>query len=219
MLSIQGIKKLHSNMRKNLDSFMFWIIISVLSGCFAFLIVKSFSLSILIILLLLALPLIWRSISDQKYILILILLSILPGMLGRFSTGPKTGTAILLTDLLVVVLVFGFFFKTIFHNKKLVKTPLHNAILIFFSIAVLSFFNGIFHLYNLGNIELKEIVVSLMYLLRWFGYALIYFVLCDEIKDIQNIKYWFKWLNWILFFTAIFGFLQLIFILTFLKCL
>jgi hypothetical protein len=74
-----------------------------------------------------------------------------------------------------------------------------------------SYFNGIYHLYDLGTIELKELIVSMMYLLRWLGYAMIFFFLSNEIKTKEEIKKWFIYLMWIAFFTAILGFLQLIF--------
>jgi len=196
---------------KNILTPQFWIPVLLCILVFSFAISKSLLLGFVLLFLTPLIPIFWKVISDHKLLLLIILMSILPGMLGRFTTAPKSGTAILLTDVLVLVFVVSFIMKKLFQDKKWNFTKLHAFIGSFFLIMCISYLNGIYHLYNLGTIELKELIVSLMYLFRWLGYATIFFFLTNEIKTSKEIKKWFIYLMWITFFTAILGFLQLIF--------
>jgi putative inorganic carbon (hco3(-)) transporter len=189
----------------------FWCVVIISSVILSYVGANSLYLLVCLIFFFTFSPIIWKIFTNQRFLLISILLSILPGMLGRFSTAPKSGTAILLTDVLVVFLVFVYYFRKIFLDKKINYTELHKVIFSFVLIGLISYLNGIFHLEFFGEIQLKELVVSLMYLARWFGYATIFFLLCDEIKTQLDLNDWIVWLKWIMFITAIFGFLQLIF--------
>jgi len=200
--------------KKNFNPFiknpLFWILVFFSCVLISFIAVNSLMIASITFLVLIMIPIFWKVVANQKSTLVLILLSIVPGMLGRFTLSPKGGTAILLTDLFVVALVFGYFFRKILSDKKWHITKLHYAIGMFFLIALISFLNGFIHLYDLGQIKFMEIFTAFLYLIRWVGYAGIFFVLCDEIKSFRNISNWFKILMWICLFTTILGFLQLI---------
>jgi len=191
-----------------------WIWILLLLSIITLSIISFYSLkiSLFFFALCVTLPFLWFLLKDQKFILIFILLSILPGMLGRFTTEPKGGTAILLTDLLIMILMLGFLLKKVSVKKDWKLSQVHSAIFIFFLVACISFFNGIYHLYDLGTLELKEVITSFLYLMRWIGYACIFFSLHERIKENKKERnYWLNWLVIITFATSILGFLQLIF--------
>ncbi len=88
---------------------IFWAISIAVIGLIAVLIGKSMTLAVIFSLFLIFVVLFWKYLTDEKYILIMILLSILPGMLGRISFGERGSATILITDLFVGMLILIFF--------------------------------------------------------------------------------------------------------------
>ena len=80
---------------KNIIAPQFWLPVLLAVLIFSFAISKSVLLGIILLFLIPLIPVFWKVISDHKLLLLIILMSILPGMLGRFTTAPKSGTAIL----------------------------------------------------------------------------------------------------------------------------
>ena len=153
----------------------------------------------------------FKIISNDKHMLVCILLSILPGMLGRYTTEDRGGAAILLTDVLVLLFVFIWAFKTLVGRKELVKHLLLSLLFIFAGILLLSWIQGIYIVDSTGEIDFKGLIVSFLYLCRFFFYAAIPLMTLGTLKKDIDLKKWVKIFSWIFFGVIIGGFMQRIF--------
>lgn len=114
--------------------------------------------------------------------LIILFLILFPlAEIGKLQIGSISVT---LNDLVLSILIIAW---VIIDRKKIheiKKRFLFKPIFIFFLIS------GISLIFNLSNLKFEEFLVSLLYLLRWIGYAFLYFILVSRDKFfIKKISY------------------------------
>jgi len=152
-----------------------------------------------------------KAIFENKWLLIMILMSILPGMLGRYTTEPRGGTAILLTDVLVGLFVGIWILRKIITHEKIASHILFKALSIFWIVLLLSFIQGLIIIHFTGNIELQEVIKALLYLLRYLFYIPIGIMTYETIHHEKDIHKWMLIFSHIFFWVIVGGFFQLIF--------
>ncbi len=150
----------------------------------------------------------WRS---DKFSLVFLLLTILPGMLGRYTTEPKGGTAILLTDVVVLCIVGLWMARKIIQKELVSQHILFKLLFAFCGILILSWISGLLVIYFTGGIEGKEFITSFMYLGRYIFYACIGLITFDSIKKRGDLDFWMKIFSLIFFGVILGGFIQRIF--------
>ncbi len=149
-----------------------------------------------------------------KLSFILLFLSIVGGQLARLSlsTDVRGGSAIIGTDIVIFLIAISWIWQriSVSRNQKS-HYPLSQPILIFLSVMLLSFLVGLSTLVQVNSFDLKSIVLSFSYLLRFAAYAVLYFMARDFIVQSEKNK---NFLIDAIFFTSILvsigGFIQLI---------
>lgn len=81
--------------------------------------------------------------------------------------------AISATDILVCVIVLFWILSRIFNKTKSPRYKLKKPLIIFLSIAVLSL------IVNFSGLGVLKFLISSLYLIRWFFYAVVYFIVLD----------------------------------------
>lgn len=149
-----------------------------------------------------------------KLSFILLFLSIVGGQLARISlsTDVRGGSAIIGTDIVIFFIAVSWIWQKISINRNQKnKYPLTYPVLVFLSIALLSFLVGLSTLVQVHSFDLKSIIISFSYLLRFAAYAVLYFMTRDFIDESSKNK---DFLTNIMFYTSILvsigGFIQLI---------
>ena len=145
---------------------------------------------------------------------VLVLLAILPGQFIRFSLGtdPMGGSAMLLTDLLLVPLVGAWAMQKLM-TRRLPKSDLTGPLLLFVGVALLSFLAGIPDvLMYTGGMAGKPLLVAFLYWGRYVLYALFFVVLLDVLSTIASTERLVTGLLWLGVLLALGGFIQLWFI-------
>lgn len=140
----------------------------------------------------------------MKYLIYLLLIVFPVGQLGRLSIAGNE-VVLHLNDLIIgFVVIFGLFkYKSklvpMVRNHPLTKPLSFFLLAIVISLAV-----------NFGRFSLREMVVSSLYPLRFFGYAGLFYVLsCISMSEKKVLK---RWLLIAIVIIALFGLLQYIFV-------
>ncbi|MCX6811259.1 MAG: O-antigen ligase family protein [Candidatus Berkelbacteria bacterium] len=196
--------KMQSEILKNANKINFNFVIagiltSVLALGFVLAIIKN-PLSAIILITAFALLIIFTLRTD--FGIYLIVLSLITGQLLRIPI--TEGSAIQLTDILVVALSSVWIIKKIILNEKIKSTFIGPFLFIFLSIALLSFVNG------LRFLNLDQAMISFFYLLRLWAYATLFFIATDIFKQEKNIYTFKKILFFAFFAIAVAGIIQII---------
>jgi len=145
---------------------------------------------------------------------ILLFLSIVGGQLARISlsTDVRGGSAIIGTDIIIFLLAISWIWQKISVGRHEKHTyPLGKPLLIFLSLALLSFLVGLSTLIQVHSFDLKSILLSFSYLLRFAAYAVLYFMAKDFLDGSEKNR---NFLVNLIFITSILvsigGFIQLI---------
>ncbi len=151
-----------------------------------------------------------------KLSFILLFASIVAGQLARISlsTDVRGGSAIIGTDLIVILIAITWIWQKISINRnQQINYPLLKPILIFLAITALSFLVGLSTLVQVNSFDLKSIILSFSYLFRFAAYVALYFMARDFISISEKNR---DFLISIIFLTGILvsigGFIQLIFV-------
>lgn len=112
-------------------------------------------------------------------------LSIVAGQLARISLGTdaRGGSAIIATDLVIIMMGMGWLFKKLIYQRMLPKALLAQSIVAFCIVALLSYFVGFSTLAQMDSLDLKSIIVSFSYWFRFVAYALLYFITIDFLAE------------------------------------
>lgn len=182
------------------------ITLTVLSTLFfGFLISKSPLFGILLLAFLIFL--FWLFLNF-KIGLVLVILVILAGQLARFSL--PSGGSIVLNDFLIPLIFFVWLLIKL--RKKeipIYKNPLNWPLGLFILIAVFSL------LLNWTQFLPSEILQSSAYLLRFIGYALVFYLVLDSVQEERTFQKFYSLAIWLGLLFAFLGFLQLVFIPSF----
>ena len=164
------------------------------------------------LLLAVGIPFFYLLLKSQLLGLALIVFSIVPGNLVRISLGTQArgGAAILISDLLIPILVVSWFLRKLVYDRKFKSTPVNLPLIIFTLIALASLVQGLGILDTVGELTLKETMVSSMYWFRWVGYAFLFFITADTLDSKKCIENILKVLLWTGVLVSIGGFIQLI---------
>lgn len=196
--------KMPSETLKNANKINFnFVIAGILTSALALgfvLIILKNPLSALILIAAFTLLVIFTLRTDLG--MYLILLSLIAGQLLRIPV--TEGSAIQLTDILVVTLSLVWIIKKIILNEKIKSTFLGPFLFIFLSIAFLSFING------LRFLSLDQAMISFFYLLRLWAYAALFFIATDIFEQEKNIHLFKKILLFVFFAVAVAGIVQII---------
>lgn len=141
--------------------------------------------------------------------MVLVIMSILVGQLIRIPLPLGERGALVVSDIIIPMVLIGWFLSKLKEGFKLKKTPLNIPILIFIFIAFISL---------LSSIRLwtrNEILVSSFYLLRWIEYVFLFFITVDIIKNRKQAANYVKLLLLVGLAVAVLGLLQLIFMPSF----
>lgn len=194
------------------NNFWFWFSAVAISLLLGLTITWSLSAALFIlVLLIVVVPLAIPYLKNNHIGLALIILSIVPGQLVRLSLGTdvRGGSAIILTDIFILLLIIVWGVKKLVYDKKFNKNEINAPLILFTVIALISLIQGYFILGQLGTIELKEIVVSFLYWVRWVMYAFVFFITTDLIKKESHLNMYLKVLFWVGVLVSIAGFIQL----------
>lgn len=134
--------------------------------------------------------------------LYLVVFSLIAGQLIRIPVISESNVQ--LTDVLVVLLSSIWLIKKIILNQKIKRTMLGPFLLIFLSIALISFVNG------LRFLSLEQAMVSLFYLIRLWSYAALFFIATDIFSQEKTIIIFKKILLFTFFAVALAGVIQVI---------
>lgn len=115
-------------------------------------------------------------------------LSIVFGQLARISLGTddRGGSAIIATDLVVMMMGFGWLMRKLIYQRQLPKALLTKSIIAFSVAALVSYLIGLSTLAELDNLTLKSMIVSFSYWFRFAAYALLYFITIDFLAEKKN---------------------------------
>lgn len=118
-----------------------------------------------------------------KYLLILLILSLTFGQIDRFSIG--YGIALrfsdLITGIIFIIWTIKLFKKGKF--KLMIKNPVFKPTVVFITVSLFSL------LINRLNLDINQLLISSLYLIRWILYASIFFIITSEPEDtIKSIK-------------------------------
>ncbi len=138
--------------------------------------------------------------------MILVIFSILAGQLIRVPLPIGERGALVASDIIIPMVVFGWFLSKLKAGFKIKKNPLNIPILIFIFIAFLSLLNSI------ALWSRNEILVGSFYFFRWIEYVFLFFITTDIIQNRKQAANYVKLLLFIGFSVAVLGLLQLIFL-------
>ncbi len=141
--------------------------------------------------------------------MVLVILSILAGQLIRIPLPIGERGALVASDVIIPMVLIGWFLSKLKKGFKFKKTPLNIPILIFIFIAFISLINSI------RFWSTSEVLVGSFYLLRWVEYVFIFFIAVDIIKNKKQAVGYVKLLLLVGLAIAVLGLLQLIFMPSF----
>ena len=192
-----------------INKITFGLIVVVFSFIIGFLVYYNFIFGLAVVLSLLLAILMA---TNFRLGLILVILSVICGQLVRIPVPGEEYGVILLSDVMVIFLIF---FWAISHLSELLRqdknkfllpaSPINWLILIFFVIALISLLTASGHLF------FNELLTSSFYLVRLVSYVSLYFVILDLGREREEINYYLSWLIGLGVIVAILGFIQLIF--------
>ena len=113
-----------------------------------------------------------------KIVFVIFLLLFPVAEIGRIQF--SNGVAVSLNDILLLVVILSWLLYKFSKKKKELKGELKIPLIIFVSVALFSL------LFNISSLNFGEFLISFSYLIRFFSYALIYFIIKDF--DIKFIK-------------------------------
>lgn len=165
----------------------------------------------IIVLLIAMICAVWY-LKSEKLGLVLVVLSVVAGQLIRLSLGTddRGGSAIIMSDVTIVGLAVTWFVKKLTKDPKVEPNKLSGPLLAFILIALASLFQGYVIIARTGVLELKEMIVALLYWIRFVEYALVFFIAFDVMRTVKEMKYMLKWILITGVLVAIGGFIQLI---------
>lgn len=142
---------------------------------------------------------------------VLVLLAILPGQVLRLSLGtdPRGGSAMLLTDLLLVPLVTAWVLRKLTVDRRLPRSALLLPLATFTLVALASYVAGIPFVLAHVAAPGKPLVVALMYWGRYLLYALGLLVALDLLRTARAIERALALLLGLGVLLAVAGFIQL----------
>ncbi len=139
--------------------------------------------------------------------------SIALGQLARLSLGTNSrgGSAIIATDLIVLLIGFSWIVKKIIYERTIGKTRYALPIVIFSVIALLSFLIGIPEILHIPNVDLRSLIVSFSYWFRFVAYALLYFITAEFLNaNPKHKSFLLHLILWTSILVSIGGFIQLL---------
>lgn len=193
---------------------IYFIILSVLAACLVgyILAISPMHAFGTFLLLGVGLPAAYLLLKNQHLGLALVILSVVPGNLIRFSLGTQEtgGAAILICDMFIPILILSWVMRKLTTDRDVQYNGINLPLLSFTLIALASLIQGFGVLESTGELTLKEAIVSSMYWFRWVEYAFLFFIAADIIDSEKAVENYLRLLLWTAVLVAIGGFIQLI---------
>ncbi len=148
-----------------------------------------------------------------RFAYVMLFLSIVGGQLARLSLGTdnRGGSAIIATDVVVIAMCIAWLWRKMVIERKFKIPPLTAPIQIFLVVTAVSALAGIINIVTLIPPDIKTIVVSISYFIRFVAYAMLYFITYEFLaQKPEHRSFLFNCIFVTSILVSIGGFIQLI---------